>query len=76
MADADYSKPFSSSDASKIGLRGVLYLWQDGKNSVIAYASRSLKPIEDREILSCLSCSKMRRDNAFTTTCSVWYSRL
>ena len=47
LAYADYSKPFTlHTDASSNGLGGVLYTTQDGKEKVVAYASRSLKPSE------------------------------
>ena len=44
---ADYTKPFKLyTDASMEGLSAVLYQEQDGKDRVIAYASRRLKPSE------------------------------
>lgn len=47
LAYADYSKPFILNvDASSNGLGGVLYQIHDGKESVISYASRGLRPNE------------------------------
>ena len=47
LAYADYTKPFTLHiDASSSGLGAVLYQNQDGKERVVAYASRSLKPSE------------------------------
>ena len=47
LAYADYTKPFELHiDASGIGLGAVLYQNQDGKNRVIAYASRGLTKSE------------------------------
>ena len=47
LAYPDFKKPFLlRTDASKQGLGAVLYQEQDGKDRVISYASRSLKPAE------------------------------
>ena len=47
LAYADYSLPFKLyTDASGTGLGAVLYQEQDGKERVISFASRSLKPSE------------------------------
>ena len=47
LAYGDYSKPFKlHTYASGSGLGVVLYQSQDGKDRVVAYASRSLKPSE------------------------------
>ena len=47
LAYADYTKPFLlHTDASLEGLGAVLYQEQEGKERVIAYASRSLKKSE------------------------------
>lgn len=47
LAYTDCILPFEvHTDASSSGLRAELYQNQDGKNRVIAYASRSLKPSE------------------------------
>ena len=47
LAYADYKLPFKvHTDASLDGLGTVLYQTQDGKDSVVSYASRSLKPSE------------------------------
>ena len=47
LAYADYSLPFKlHTDASGTGLGAVLYQEQDGKERVISFASRSLKPSE------------------------------
>lgn len=47
LAYADFSQPFRLyTDASLDGLRAVLAQVQEGKERVIAYASRSLQPTE------------------------------
>lgn len=47
LAYADFKKPFIlTTDASTDGLGSVLYQEQDGKERVIAYASRGLRPSE------------------------------
>ena len=47
LAYADYKLPFKvHTDASFDGLGAVLYQTQDGKDRVVSYASRSLKPSE------------------------------
>ena len=47
LAYADCKLPFEvHTDASSSGLGAVFYQNQDGKNRVIAYVSRSLKPSE------------------------------
>ena len=47
LAYANCRLPFSvNTDASLSGLGAVLYQKQDGKDRVVAYASRSLKPSE------------------------------
>ena len=48
LAYADNSLPFKlHTDASGAGLGAVLYQEQDGKERVISFASRSLKPSEN-----------------------------
>ena len=47
LAFADFNRPFYlTTDASSQGLGLVLYQKQDGKDKVIAYASRGLRPTE------------------------------
>ena len=61
LAHADYSKPFVvHKDVSLLGLGAILYQRQDGKDRVIAYASRSLKPVERNYPAHKLECLALK----------------